>query len=68
MKLQRREKILISVAGGLFVTILGFFFFLFGDVAPPEKLLLDRSRLKDEVKKKEAQVRAAKEDKVHLED
>jgi hypothetical protein len=68
MKLQRREKILIAVAGGLLVTILGFFFFLFGDVPPVEKLLADRTHWKEDVAKKESQLRAAKDDKARLDD
>ena len=66
MKLQRREKILIGVTGGLLVVILGFFFFLFGDVPSVEKLVKDRDTAKTKVAKKESDLRTAKEDKVRL--
>jgi hypothetical protein len=66
MKLQRREKILIGVTGGLLVVILGFFFFLVGDVPSVEKLVKDRDTAKTKVAKKKSDLRAAEEDKVRL--
>jgi hypothetical protein len=59
MKLQRREKILAAVVGGLALLWAGWFLFFSGGSLSYGRLSARRDQLADEVSKKEGEVRAA---------
>jgi Tfp pilus assembly protein PilO len=66
MKLQRREKILLSVTGGLLVLAAVYLLFFAGDSRTREQLAADRSKLTADIENKQIQLRAAQRDAKRL--
>jgi hypothetical protein len=71
MKLQRREKILLGVTGGLlgFLALIALWFFAFGgDSRSTEQLTAEQEKLTGEIEKKERQLKDAGVDAKRLAD
>ena len=66
MKMQRREKILAYVVGGLLVAAAGWFLLLGGDSRTDAQLKVDRDRLAGDVETKDKLKRAAASDAKRL--
>jgi hypothetical protein len=67
MKLQRREKMLLGVMGGVVAMMVCYFLFVAGDSRPVEQLVKDRDKIKAEVAKKRNTQKEANDNIVQLE-